>query len=52
MLIGMEESRKWGTPVMLGYFPDTFGNMGQTPQMMKQVGLEGCVWSWSETDRL
>ncbi|MGM0216261.1 alpha-mannosidase [Enterococcus sp. AZ109] len=39
MLIGMEESKKWGTPVMLGYFPDTFGNMGQTPQMMKQADL-------------
>lgn len=39
MLIGMEESKKWGTPVMLGYFPDTFGNMGQTPQMMKQANL-------------
>jgi len=44
MLIGMEESRKWGTPVMLGYFPDTFGNMGQTPQMMKQVGLEAAAF--------
>jgi len=39
MLIGMKESKKWGTPVMLGYFPDTFGNMGQTPQMMKQANL-------------
>ncbi|OTP24789.1 alpha-mannosidase [Enterococcus mundtii] len=44
MLIGTEESRKWGTPVMLGYFPDTFGNMGQTPQMMKQVGLEAAAF--------
>ena len=44
MLIGMEESRKWGTPVMLGYFPDTFGNIGQTPQMMKQVGLEAAAF--------
>ncbi len=44
MLIGMEESRKWGTPVMLGYFPDTFGNMGQTPQMMKQAGLEAAAF--------
>ena len=44
MLIAMEESRKWGTPVMLGYFPDTFGNMGQTPQMMKQVGLEAAAF--------
>lgn len=44
MLIGMEESKKWGTPVMLGYFPDTFGNMGQTPQMMKQANLEAAAF--------
>ncbi|MFD2307828.1 alpha-mannosidase [Enterococcus termitis] len=40
MLIGKKESEKWGASVELGYFPDTFGNMGQTPQMMKQAGLE------------
>ncbi|GAA0373682.1 alpha-mannosidase [Paenibacillus motobuensis] len=40
MLIGFEESKKWGTPVKLGYFPDTFGNMGQTPQMMREAGLD------------
>ncbi len=44
MLIGMEESRKWGTPVKLGYFPDTFGNMGQAPQMMKKAGLEAAAF--------
>ncbi|WP_430596640.1 alpha-mannosidase [Enterococcus sp. DIV0175] len=44
MLIGLEETQKWGVPVMLGYFPDTFGNMGQTPQMMKQVGIEAAAF--------
>ncbi|WP_086273787.1 alpha-mannosidase [Candidatus Enterococcus testudinis] len=44
MLIGMAESKKWGTPVMLGYFPDTFGNMGQTPQMMLQANLESTAF--------
>ncbi|HII3949526.1 alpha-mannosidase [Enterococcus faecium] len=44
MLIGMEESRKWRTPVMLGYFPDTFGNMGQTPQLMKQAGISAAAF--------
>ena len=44
MLIGMEESHKWGTPVMLGYFPDTFGNMGQTPQLMKQAGISAAAF--------
>ncbi|SFH54580.1 octanoyl-[GcvH]:protein N-octanoyltransferase [Pisciglobus halotolerans] len=40
MLIGIEDSRKWGAPVEVGYFPDTFGNMGQTPQLMRQVGFK------------
>src|SRR5699024_7149480 len=40
MLVGREESEKWGIPVPLGYFPDTFGNMGQTPQLMKKAGLD------------
>lgn len=40
MLIGLEESKRWGQPVMLGYFPDTFGNMGQAPQMMLDAGIE------------
>lgn len=44
MLIGMEESKRWGKPVMLGYFPDTFGNMGQTPQMMLQANLESAAF--------
>ncbi len=39
MLIGHLESQKWGAPVQLGYFPDTFGNMGQTPQMMQLANL-------------
>lgn len=39
-MIGMKESKKWGEPVRIGYFPDTFGNMGQTPQMMKQIGID------------
>lgn len=40
MLIGAEESKKWGDPVKLGYFPDTFGNMGQGPQLMRKARLE------------
>lgn len=44
MLIGHEECKKWGTPVKLGYFPDTFGNMGQTPQMMQKAGLSSAAF--------
>ncbi|MFC6180973.1 alpha-mannosidase [Lactiplantibacillus daowaiensis] len=39
MVIGRDEARKYGQEVPLGYFPDTFGNMGQTPQMMALADL-------------
>ncbi|MDN6729524.1 MAG: alpha-mannosidase [Alkalibacterium sp.] len=40
MLIGHQESEKWGAKTEIGYYPDTFGNVGQTPQLMKQLGFE------------
>ncbi|MDT2834069.1 alpha-mannosidase [Vagococcus carniphilus] len=43
-LIGLEEARQWGKPTMLGYFPDTFGNMGQTPQMMEEAGIKAAAF--------
>lgn len=39
-LIGQQECRKWGKTTKVGYFPDTFGNMGQAPQLLKQTGLD------------
>ena len=39
MLIGHQESTKLGNKVEVGYYPDTFGNVGQTPQLMKQLGF-------------
>lgn len=33
-----------GAPVQLGYFPDTFGNMGQTPQMMQLANLPAAAF--------
>ncbi|WP_300785965.1 alpha-mannosidase [Streptococcus sp. 19428wC2_LYSM12] len=38
-LIGQQECQKWGKSTPVGYFPDTFGNMGQAPQLLKQTGL-------------
>lgn len=40
MLIGQQESAKWGSNTKIGYYPDTFGNAGQTPQLMKQLGFD------------
>lgn len=37
---GLKQAKHWGQPTPLGYFPDTFGNMGQTAQMMQLAGLD------------
>ncbi|AMV70150.1 Alpha-mannosidase [Pediococcus damnosus] len=45
MLIGHRDSKSWGKHMVhVGYFPDTFGNMGQAPQMLKQVGLDTAMF--------
>lgn len=40
LVIGMNESKKYGAYSKLGYFPDTFGIYGQAPQMLKQAGID------------
>ncbi|GGE33064.1 alpha-mannosidase [Pullulanibacillus camelliae] len=43
-LIGFSESKTWGKYEALGYFPDTFGNVGQVPQLLKESGLDVAVF--------
>ncbi len=40
ILIGFNEAKKWGKITKIGYFPDTFGNMGQAPQLLAQAGID------------
>ncbi|MDO3413168.1 alpha-mannosidase [Saccharibacillus sp. CPCC 101409] len=44
LLIGHREAARWGPISKLGYFPDSFGNMGQAPQLLKQAGIEAAVF--------
>lgn len=38
---GHKDASKYNVDVCkIGYFPDSFGNMGQAPQILKQVGIE------------
>lgn len=37
--IGIKKSRELGVPAKIGYFPDTFGNIGQAPQILKKAGI-------------
>lgn len=37
---GLKDAEAWGSFVKLGYFPDSFGNIGQAPQLLQQAGID------------
>ncbi|HEY2493659.1 MAG TPA: alpha-mannosidase, partial [Paenibacillus sp.] len=39
MQIGHQDAKRYGEISKIGYFPDTFGLVGQTPQLMLQSGI-------------
>ena len=38
--LGIKKSSGWGKPASIGYFPDTFGNIGQAPQILNKAGID------------
>ena len=38
--LGIKSIEKWGKPSMIGYFPDTFGNIGQASQILQKAGIK------------
>ncbi|WP_068784641.1 alpha-mannosidase [Paenibacillus phocaensis] len=44
LLIGHQDAAEFGAVCKLGYFPDSFGNIGQAPQLLKQAGIETAVF--------
>ncbi|CAM3274564.1 alpha-mannosidase [Paenibacillus lupini] len=44
LLIGHRDAAKFGPISKLGYFPDSFGNMGQAAQLLKQAGIDTAVF--------
>ena len=38
--LGIKNIKKLGHPSMIGYFPDTFGNIGQASQILKKAGID------------
>lgn len=44
LLIGHQDAAYYGVISKLGYFPDSFGNMGQAPQMLKQADIDTAVF--------
>ena len=45
MLYGIKLCREFGAePVMSGYFPDSFGNISQVPQILKGFGIDSAIF--------
>ncbi|RKP53067.1 alpha-mannosidase [Cohnella endophytica] len=42
--IGHRDATAFGPISKVGYFPDSFGNMGQAPQLLKQAGIHNAVF--------
>ncbi|MDR9854390.1 alpha-mannosidase [Paenibacillus sp. VCA1] len=39
LLYGHRDAVRYGAVSKIGYFPDSFGNMGQAPQLLRQAGI-------------
>ncbi|MFC5651866.1 alpha-mannosidase [Paenibacillus solisilvae] len=44
MQIGHQDALRYGSVSKVGYFPDTFGLVGQTPQLMLQSGINNAIF--------
>ncbi|WP_217595357.1 alpha-mannosidase [Cohnella sp. GbtcB17] len=44
LLVGHRDAERYGPVTKIGYFPDSFGNMGQAPQLMRQAGIANAIF--------
>lgn len=44
LLTGHKDAQKYGVISKTGYFPDSFGNMGQAPQILQQADIHNAVF--------
>lgn len=44
LLIGLKDAAAFGNACAIGYFPDSFGNMGQAPQLLRQAGIDNAIF--------
>ncbi len=44
LLVGMDLAEKLGKVTKVGYFPDSFGNAGQMPQILSQAGMNAILF--------
>lgn len=42
--VGAMDCEKYGKRCEIGYFPDSFGNMGQAPQLLQEAGIQAAIF--------
>ena len=43
LLLGIDTAKKFGEPMMVGYLPDSFGQSGQMPHILRGFGIDSAV---------
>lgn len=44
MILGLKIASTYGTPIKIGYLPDSFGNISQMPQILNGFGINNAVF--------
>ncbi len=44
LMFGLRAARTYGAPTMIGYLPDSFGNISQMPQILRGFGIGAAVF--------
>src|SRR5512143_339391 len=45
LLEGERQAQRFGSKMMIGYMPDSFGHIGQMPQILRGFGIDSaCLW--------
>jgi alpha-mannosidase len=44
LLMGRKQAKEFGPVSKIGYFLDSFGNIGQAPQILKQAGIKSVIF--------
>ena len=43
LMLGIQITRQFGEPMLVGYLPDSFGHSGQMPHILKGFGIQSAV---------
>ena len=52
LLYGLRDSRKLGTPMMIGYLPDSFGQSARMPQILRGFNIERSMFWRGTSERM